>query len=45
LPLLTQNENGFVQLNCINITALTWQIFEVGPRECHLGSVVIHMKE
>jgi hypothetical protein len=45
LPLLIQNENGVLQLNYTHVTALTWQIFEVGPHECHLGSVVIHMKE
>jgi len=45
LPLLIQNENGFLQLNYTHVTALTWQIFEVGPHECHLGSVVMHMKE
>jgi len=45
LPLLIQNKNGFLQLNYTHVTALTWQIFEVGPHECHLGSVVIHMKE
>ena len=45
LPLLIQNENGVLRLNYTHVTALTWQIFEVGPHECHLGSVVIHMKE